>query len=100
MSSQLAGNGATVSSSSEDLGEQRLTRSEQHHFLGKPEGVAWQVPVWCGYLRVAVLGQAEGGPSCAKAWWQLLEEGPKKDRARVKYSFADVPNPSSEQQRV
>lgn len=96
--SQLAGNGATVSSSSEDLGKQTLMRSEQHNFLGKPEGAVWQVLVWCGYLRVAVLGQAEGRPSCAKAWWQLPGEGPKKGRARVKYSFAGVPNPSSEQQ--
>lgn len=81
MSSQLADNGATVSSSSEDLGEQRLTLSEQHHFLGKPGGVAWQV-VWVSQ------GQAEGGPSCAKAWWQLPGEESNKDRARMKCPFA------------
>lgn len=73
-------------------------RSAQHHFLGKPEGAAWQVPVWCRGLRVAVPGQAERGPSCAKAWWQLSREEPKKERSRVKYSFgcpSQIPAASS-----
>lgn len=74
-------------------------RSAQHHFLGKPEGAAWQVPVWCRGLRVAVPGQAERGPSCAKAWWQVAAAKGRTKEGKIQ---SEVPlwmsllNPSSE----